>query len=99
MPTWLVVQRLSSNPAFACAALLLLSSQAAAQAAAEPAAGSSSLQVALLRTPQGEPGAAAEAIDGALLRDLSALAGIDRPTVSPIDYAEIQLTVGCSDEG
>jgi hypothetical protein len=56
-------------------------------------------RVAVLRTTQGEANAAADAIDGALLRDLAALAGIENPAVSPIDYAEIQLTVGCSDEG
>lgn len=101
MPTtWLVVKRLYIHPALACGALLLLASQTAAQAApaVEPAGGGS-LKVAVLRTTQGDGGAAAEAIDGALLRDLSAIGGIDRPTVSPIDYAEIQLTVGCSDEG
>jgi hypothetical protein len=56
-------------------------------------------RVAVLRFTQGEASAQAEAIDGALLRDLAAIAGIENPTVSPIDYAEIQLTVGCSDEG
>jgi hypothetical protein len=73
-----------------------------AQAQEQPAEGASSgspLRVTVLRTTQGEAGAAAEAVDGALLRDLAAVAGIDNPNVSPIDYAEIQLTVGCSDEG
>lgn len=101
LSTWLVAKRLYSysNPALACAALLLWVSHGAAQAGpAGEAASGGSLKVALLRTTQGDAGAAAEAIDGALLRDLSGIAGIDRPTVSPIDYAEIQLTVGCSDE-
>jgi hypothetical protein len=40
----------------------------------------------------------AEPVDAALLRDLSAIAGIESPVVSPVDYAEIQLGVGCSDE-
>jgi hypothetical protein len=71
----------------------------AAQAEASPAPAQSSLRVAVLRTTQGEAGELADRVDGALLRDLSSLAGIDNPTVSPIDYAEIQLTVGCSDEG
>jgi hypothetical protein len=57
------------------------------------------LRVALLRATQGEAGGVADGVDGALLRDLASLAGIENPTVSPIDYAEIQLTVGCSDEG
>jgi hypothetical protein len=72
-----------------------------AQAQEQPAAGASSgsLRVAVLRTTQGDAGAAAEAVDGALLRDLAAFAGIENPNVSPIDYSEIQLTVGCSDEG
>jgi hypothetical protein len=70
-----------------------------AQAEASQATASSSLRVAVLRTTQGDAGELADRVDGALLRDLSSLAGIDNPTVSPIDYAEIQLTVGCSDEG
>ena len=40
----------------------------------------------------------ADAVDAALLRDLSAIAGIESPVVSPVDYAEIQLGVGCTDE-
>ncbi|MFI5307184.1 MAG: hypothetical protein ACHQ53_07530 [Polyangiales bacterium] len=64
-----------------------------------PSQQASSLRVAVLRTTQGEGGATADAVDAALLRDLAELAGIEKPTVSPIDYAEIQLTVGCSDEG
>jgi hypothetical protein len=40
----------------------------------------------------------ADAVDAALLRDLSAIAGIESPVVSPVDYAEVQLGVGCSDE-
>lgn len=89
--------------------LLAARSAALAQAtsSAEPEAGSgtgplqqaSSLRVAVLRATQGEGGATADAVDAALLRDLAELAGIEKPTVSPIDYAEIQLTVGCSDEG
>src|SRR4051812_31628517 len=70
----------------------------AAQSAA-PTAQAPGLKVAVLRSTQGAAGAMSDAIDGALLRDLAALAGIENPTVAPIDYAEIQLTVGCSDEG
>jgi hypothetical protein len=55
--------------------------------------------VAVLRATEGDAGAVAGNVDGALIRDLAAIAGIENPTVSPIDYAEIQLTVGCSDEG
>ncbi len=40
-----------------------------------------------------------EAIDAALLRDLAGIAGIAEPVVSPIDLAEIQLSVGCADDG
>lgn len=58
-----------------------------------------SFRVAVLLQTQSELSGLAGAIDGAMLRDLSDLAGIERPTVSPIDYAEIQLAVGCSDEG
>lgn len=39
-----------------------------------------------------------EAVDAALLRDLSAIAGIDQPVVSPVDYVEVQLNLGCSEE-
>lgn len=70
-----------------------------AQAASNEAAAAPGLKVAVLRSTQGDAGELANSIDGALLRDLAALAGIENPTVSPIDYAEIQLTVGCSDEG
>jgi hypothetical protein len=68
-------------------------------AAQDAPASTGTLRVAVLRATQGDAGAAADAVDGALLRDLAAIAGIDDPSVSPIDYAEIQLTVGCSDEG
>jgi hypothetical protein len=53
----------------------------------------------VLCATEGDASAIASDVDGALLRDLAAIAGIENPTVSPIDYAEIQLTVGCSDEG
>ena len=56
------------------------------------------LKVAVLRGTTGEVGSLAAEVDGALLRDLATLAGIDNPTVVPVDYAEIQLTVGCADE-
>jgi hypothetical protein len=59
----------------------------------------SALRAVVLRQTQGELTELAGAIDGAVLRDLGDLAGIERPAISPIDYAEIQLTVGCSDEG
>jgi hypothetical protein len=39
-----------------------------------------------------------EAVDAALLRALGEVAGISKPTLSPVDYGEVQLTVGCSDE-
>ncbi len=86
-----------------CAALLAATSPIAAQAqqGQTTAAADSQgvLRVAVLRTTQGDDAEASTAIDAALLRDLSGLAGIENPTVSPIDYAEIQLTVGCSDDG
>lgn len=74
----------------------LAPSLAAAQA--EPAA-AQGIRVAVLRATEGDASTLANDVDGALLRDLAAIAGIEHPTVSPIDYAEIQLTVGCSDEG
>jgi hypothetical protein len=63
--------------------------------AAQPSAG----RAAVLRsTDSATPAAFAEDIDGALLRDLRAIAGIEDPMVSPVEYAEIQLSVGCTDE-
>jgi hypothetical protein len=69
---------------------------ARAQTEASPSHG---VHVALVRATEGDASAIASDVDGALLRDLAAIAGIENPTVSPIDYAEIQLTVGCSDDG
>jgi hypothetical protein len=40
----------------------------------------------------------AESVDTALVRALAEVAGISRPSLSPVDYGEVQLTVGCSDE-
>lgn len=40
----------------------------------------------------------AEAVDAELLRALGEVAGIRKPTLSPVGYGEVQLTVGCSDE-
>jgi hypothetical protein len=90
---------------FGLACPLVAAAQSTAPSSAPetaPAAGQaqpSALRVAVLRTTRGDAAGSANAVDGALLRDLAGLAGIDNPTVSPIDYAEIQLTVGCSDEG
>jgi len=67
----------------------------ASAASAQPSAG----RAAVLRSTDGaSPAAFAEEIDGALLRDLRAIAGIENPMVSPVEYAEIQLSVGCTDE-
>jgi hypothetical protein len=82
-----------------CVWTLLPGAVLAQSSANEATAPASALRVAVLRATQGEAGELANAVDGALLRDLGVLAGIENPTVSPIDYAEIQLTVGCSDEG
>jgi hypothetical protein len=38
------------------------------------------------------------AVDAALLRALGEVAGIRKPKLSPVDYGEVQLTVGCTDE-
>jgi hypothetical protein len=62
---------------------------------AQPAATS----VGVLReTSDATPQSLVDAADAALLRDLSAIAGIESPVVSPVDYAEIELGVGCSDD-
>lgn len=82
-------------------ALLLQAATAArvgAQAGAEASA-TGGFRVAVLRGSEGEVGELAKLVDAAMLRDLAAIAGIENPTVSPIDYAEIGLTVGCADLG
>jgi hypothetical protein len=84
--------------ALMCWAIIVGPHVVQAQAVSSEAA-ASGLKVAVLRSTQGGSAELANSIDSALLRDLAALAGIENPTVSPIDYAEIQLTVGCSDEG
>lgn len=56
------------------------------------------IKVAILRSTTGDAGELAERTDTVLLHSLSELAGIQNPTVSPIDYAEIRLTVGCQDQ-
>jgi hypothetical protein len=81
----------------AVVAVLLLSERALGQG--ETASQGPTVKAAVLRASEGAKPELADAVDAALLRDLSAVAGIDSPAVSPIDYAEIQLTVGCSDEG
>jgi hypothetical protein len=55
-------------------------------------------RVGVVRATSDTAGALADAVDAALLRDLSAIAGIESPIVSPVDFAEVQLGVGCSDE-
>lgn len=56
-------------------------------------------RVGVLRsTGSAIPAALANDVDAALLRDLRSIAGIEDPMVSPVEYAEIQLSVGCSDE-
>lgn len=55
--------------------------------------------VGVLRsTATSTPAELSDAVDAALLRDLAGIAGIDDPVVSPVDLAEIQLSVGCADE-
>jgi len=53
----------------------------------------------LRSTGDATPPELAEAVDAVLLRDLAAIAGIPNPVVSPVDLSEIQLNVGCTDEG
>jgi hypothetical protein len=63
-----------------------------------PASAQSSPRVAVVRATKDAPQELADAIDAALLRDLSAIGGIEDPVVSPVDYAEIEIGVGCSDD-
>jgi hypothetical protein len=75
--------------------LALWQASIASVVAAQTSAG----RAAVLRSTDGStPPAFADEIDGALLRDLRAITGIEDPMVSPVEYAEIQLSVGCSDE-
>jgi hypothetical protein len=69
---------------------------ASAQVATAPAQGS--LTVTVLRSNGPDIGAVGDPIDAALLRDLAGIAGIDNAQFSPIEYEEIQLTVGCGDQ-
>jgi hypothetical protein len=78
---------------------LLLAGRPLPCEAQTPSVGSEAFRVAVLRGSEGDLGELANAVDAAMLRDLAAIAGISNPTVSPIDYAEIGLTVGCADPG
>jgi hypothetical protein len=55
-------------------------------------------RVAVVRATNGATQELADEIDAALLRDLSGIGGIASPVVSPVDYAEIEIGVGCSDD-
>jgi hypothetical protein len=56
-------------------------------------------EVALMRdTSDGVPSDLAATLDAELLKALAEVAAIRSPFVSPVNYSEIQLTVGCSDE-
>jgi len=55
-------------------------------------------QVMVLRSSGSGVGTSREAIDAALLRGLSAIAGINNVQLSPVDYEDVQLTVGCNDQ-
>ncbi len=71
---------------------------AVSQAEAVASAQQGSIRVAILHATSPDLQELALRVDAALLNDLSALAGIHSPTVSPIEYEEIKLTVGCQDE-
>lgn len=55
-------------------------------------------RVGVVRATSDAMQALADGVDAALFRDLAGLAGIDDPVVSPVDLAEVELGVGCSDE-
>jgi hypothetical protein len=82
---------LSPLPLFA---LALGSSLLCSPAKAQP----TSPRVAVVRATNGVTQELADEIDAALLRELSAVGGIESPVVSPVDYAEIEIGVGCSDD-
>ena len=79
---------------FGLVALALGSSLLCLPASAQP----TSPSVGVVRATNGAPQQLADEIDAALLRDLSAIGGIERPVVSPVDYAEIEIGVGCGDD-
>jgi hypothetical protein len=71
-----------------------LSTGSAHAARAQPQA-----DVAVMRESSGQIAPnVIESVDAALLRALGEVAGIRKPTLSPVAYGEVQLTVGCSDE-
>jgi hypothetical protein len=55
-------------------------------------------RVGVVRETKGAAPELSDEIDAALLRDLSAIGGIASPVVSPVDYAEIEIGVGCTDD-
>jgi len=69
-----------------------------AHAQAPATAPNAALAVTVLRSNGPDVGAVGEPVDAALLRDLASIAGIDNAQFSPIEYEEIQLTVGCGDQ-
>lgn len=75
----------------AAAALALAGPPLGVRASAQPAAPS----VGVVRSTDDAMQPLADPVDAALLRDLAVIAGIDAPVVSPLDYAEIELGVGC----
>ncbi len=78
------------------AGFCLMTSPVAAQDSDRAPAASAS--VIVLRSDAASLGVDVDAIDAALLRDLTTIAGIDRPQVSPMAFEEIQLNAGCSDQ-
>jgi hypothetical protein len=55
--------------------------------------------VVFMRDTQGDISSAVIAsVDAAVVRALGEVAGIRKPSFSPVDYREVQLTVGCNDD-
>jgi hypothetical protein len=86
--------RTQSRSSLVAVALTLAGAVLHVPARAQP----ESPHVGVVRATSEPMQAMADAVDAALLRDLSAVAGLESPVVSPVDYADIQLGVGCSDE-
>lgn len=63
-----------------------------------PATTTHATHVMVLRSSGSEVSASVDAIDAALLHGLSSIAGIDNAELSPVQYEEVQLAVGCDDQ-
>jgi hypothetical protein len=86
------VPPLASALAAALVAVFVSITPAHAQEASER-----SVRTTILRSSEGVSPEIAETVDGTLVRELREVAGIDSPTLSPVDYDEIATAAGCAE--